>query len=701
MSGLVIGGLISWAVNVGLGVFVFSRQPRAKLHQSFGLLSLCIASWSLGSFLINVWSVSLDAKLWLLRGSYFFGVVLPPIFLWFVALVTNRSFSLKLTRTVWLISSALIIGLTTPLFIAGLRPIAPDGLLISVPGLFYYGFIVFFGSCAWIGFSRLLKETAKSAGMRRNQLQYVSLAYLIALGGGINYFLSVLHLIPFYPVDDYILVIAYGIIAYTIVRYHLMDIRIALTRGAIFVIVYGLAVALPLVIAGSTEGWLKALLGDKWWLVPYGLLAAFASVWPLLYEFFQGRAEGRLLKGQRRYQTALRTISEELIGFTEAEDLRQFVGKHVADQMQLSSAELLIQADGFVSPLPATNQLPPAIQRAIQRWFARATPSGSCLLAETLGHADVLNPQLLALKGWMDRANIAAVVPGWLRGKVVTCLLLGPKRTKDIFSQEDFEVLGALARQSALVITNLRLYEEVAEQKRMAGLGELVAAMGHEFRNVFNIISTTLCTIVPQMPEGPDKTKLTGIIEEDIPRGAFIVKAIGSCYTKMKTRELRSFFLTTLMAEALEAAREEHFAASCANLQVTTTIPSDLTLQGYATLPDLMLNLLRGIGWLTSTDPGSLTISAQSEDDHLRLQLELATSRYIRAEDLVGRTFGEPAKHGGIYFFLCRLIVTDHQGRFEATCQEHQGATFTIHLPMQQPASAATASAEERRGPSP
>ena len=261
--------------------------------------------------------------------------------------------------------------------------------------------------------------------------------------------------------------------------------------------------------------------------------------------------------------------------------------------------------------------------------------------------------------------------------------------------------MEALARQSALVITNLQLYEQLAEQKRMAGLGELVAAMGHEFRNVFNLISTALWMLVEQMPDSPAKHTIQAIVEEDIPRGALIVTAIGSYHTKMKNRELRQFSLATLIAEALETATKEHFGVSNATLQVTTSIPPNLSLQGYATLPDLALNLLRGIGWLTSAKPGSVEIAAHPEDDHMSLRLALATSAYIREEDLVGRTFGEPARHGGIYLFLCRLIVSDHRGNLDVNCQQGKGATFTLQLPLHQPLSALAASAGAIPGHSP
>jgi len=59
--------------------------------------------------------------------------------------------------------------------------------------------------CAVISFAIgafVLSKNPRSPLHRSFTLLCITLAYMIALAGGINYFCSVLNLIPFYPLDD-------------------------------------------------------------------------------------------------------------------------------------------------------------------------------------------------------------------------------------------------------------------------------------------------------------------------------------------------------------------------------------------------------------------------------------------------------------------------------------------------------------------
>ena len=76
-------------------------------------------------------------------------------------------------------------------------------------------------------------------------LSYVLIAYVIALIAGGEYFLVVLQVSNYYPVDDYILVIPFLIFTYAIVKYRLLDIKIAVTRLGLFLVIYSLVTAIP------------------------------------------------------------------------------------------------------------------------------------------------------------------------------------------------------------------------------------------------------------------------------------------------------------------------------------------------------------------------------------------------------------------------------------------------------------------------
>lgn len=147
MRPLIIGGLISWAVNLIIGLFVFFNKPKAELNRKFAFFNICIGSWSLGSFLLNTIPDKIIA-LWILRLSYLFAIFLLPTFLRLVYILIEEAMSNKMIWMSRLFSVFLILTLPSHWFIKGISILSKDGLLISSPGPVYYIFAAGFGMTA-------------------------------------------------------------------------------------------------------------------------------------------------------------------------------------------------------------------------------------------------------------------------------------------------------------------------------------------------------------------------------------------------------------------------------------------------------------------------------------------------------------------------------------------------------------------------
>ena len=91
---LIIGGVISWFVNLLMGFYVLLQNTNKKINRHFFLLNLCIGSWSAGSFLLNVITDKSVAIL-VLRVSYIFALFLLPAFTNFVDEVLQKPLSKK------------------------------------------------------------------------------------------------------------------------------------------------------------------------------------------------------------------------------------------------------------------------------------------------------------------------------------------------------------------------------------------------------------------------------------------------------------------------------------------------------------------------------------------------------------------------------------------------------------------------------
>ena len=275
-----ISGYLSFLINLFIGIFVYLKNKKNQINIFFCLFSIVIALWSVGSSLVNSIPDRSTAIL-VLRICYLFAIFLPSVYIHFIYLIAEeRNNKNKVLRIVYVLSLILFPFVFSRLFIKNLRVIEPSGFLISAPGPLYYIFIFFFGSGTYLGLKTLYKAMRNSKGDRYNQLKYVFISQLVALLAGYEYFSSVLNIKQFPPLDDYILVVYFLIMAYAITKYRLLDINIALTRAGIFVFVYTLVLGIPFGLAGWGREGLVSILGQNWFWAPMIILLVLATAGP-------------------------------------------------------------------------------------------------------------------------------------------------------------------------------------------------------------------------------------------------------------------------------------------------------------------------------------------------------------------------------------------------------------------------------------
>ena len=92
-----------------------------------------------------------------------------------------------------------------------------------------------------------------------------------------------------------------------------MDITVVVTRLGIFLSVYALVLGVPYFV------------GKKYpnnWIMSVSLMGVLATMGPLIYLFFQKKAEDKLLEEQRQYQSTLRQAS---LGMGQIKDFKKVV----------------------------------------------------------------------------------------------------------------------------------------------------------------------------------------------------------------------------------------------------------------------------------------------------------------------------------------------------------------------------------------
>ena len=254
-------GLISFVITCMLGVFIYRQNRHNPLNRFFAIFALSVGCWSVGSSLENLIQNE-TAALRALRLCYVSASFLPTFFLHFSIVLTNRRS--KYTLRLAYLASTIFAGLTfLPLFVQTLRRIEPYAFRISEPGPVYGAFVVFFSVCMTAGLWWIYLRLREVEGNERRQLRYILLSHLIAVTAGAEYFTRVFRLIPFPPVDDYILVIYFLVFAYAILRHQLFDIRVAIQRSLVYSLLIACLTALYLVMILVMERWFQGFFGYR------------------------------------------------------------------------------------------------------------------------------------------------------------------------------------------------------------------------------------------------------------------------------------------------------------------------------------------------------------------------------------------------------------------------------------------------------
>ena len=248
-----ITGLINAVISGILGVFVYFKNRRDAVNRTFAQFCLAVVVWSYGYFM---WQISMtpEGALFWSRGLMMGSIFIPITFFRFV--ITFLKILQKEKRklvTGYFLAFFLFVSNFTSLFVDRVEP-ALSFPFWPKPGIFFHFFHLMFIGYAFYFWYLLSKAYFESSGIRKVQIKYILAGSLIGfLGGATNHFLW--YGIPIPPFGNFLPALGFSLIAYAVLKHHLMNIRIILTE--IFVASIGLILLIQAWM--SDVFWTKAL----------------------------------------------------------------------------------------------------------------------------------------------------------------------------------------------------------------------------------------------------------------------------------------------------------------------------------------------------------------------------------------------------------------------------------------------------------
>jgi len=485
MSQWAISNFFTSLATLSLGIFVFFSNRKSKVNRIFCFYSLSISVWSFFTAFhafTSFKSVSLlSAKMMHL------GVPLIPILFFHFCLAILDSYNKYRNKLFvgYLISFVLIIlNFSSNLIVLRVRPKLGYQYFMD-GGIFYPFLILSFLVYTLFGLYLLLKGCFVSTGNKRNQLKYLFSGSLLGYIFGISCFLPVYDIIIFpYPIGSYGICVYVFITTYAVLKYGLMDIRVAFTRAGIFLVVYTFVLGVPFIVLYRTGSGLLAT----------SLAVVVASAGPLIYRFLQMKAEAVILAQQHNYQ---RILLRAAIGMVTEHNLKR-LSKLIVYILK-SAIRLNFTAIFILDKENSQYQLESIRGQSIIEGPNQSFNVDHPFIAYLKENREpfLLEEIPLQIRSAPDIIfKSRVVIPAFIGDKLLGFVLLGEKTNTQNYSDEDINVFKILSRQAALAIENCIFLEESKDmQQRMfaaeklASIGGMADGIAHQIKNRLNLFS--------------------------------------------------------------------------------------------------------------------------------------------------------------------------------------------------------------------
>ncbi|HOD13807.1 MAG TPA: ATP-binding protein [Spirochaetota bacterium] len=479
MTFLAVTGLLNFLGNAFLGTLVFVKNPRTLINRRFFYISAGIAIYSTGYFFWQTSTTPADALVWFM--ILFTGIVLINVtFLFYVFTMIGVLNNKKKELIVHCIISAAFIAMNfSSMLYDGLEPRFDLGFW-PVPLPLFSVYLAYWTFQLVYGFILMLVSLNRTSGRTREQIKYTIASGIIGfIGGASNWPMWYGIYLP--PYANILILVYPAVMAYAIVRYRLMEIRVVLTRTGLVIFIYALVLGVPFIIGMRTGFNFLAFLA----------MFILATLGPLIYRYLQKKTDSMLLARQREYQRILHESAVTLLREHEIDHLMRLVIYGMMRIIKVEYAGIFLEnrENGDYTLKTASSY----------DIFPEGSSFGSnhpVIRAVSARQYPVTHEDISGLAADDPLTTMHLVVPSFIDGRLLGFLVLGEKKSGLIYSEDDLRTLHILSHQAALAVENCmfseerkRTQERLYHTEKLAFIGGMAEGLAHQMRNRLNHFS--------------------------------------------------------------------------------------------------------------------------------------------------------------------------------------------------------------------
>jgi signal transduction histidine kinase len=262
-------------------------------------------------------------------------------------------------------------------------------------------------------------------------------------------------------------------VGYAILRYQLFDIRVVIRKGLVYSLLTATLTAIFLLLSLLTGYLFQALTGQQSFLVALLPALFVAALFQPARERIQTFVDRGFFRQEYEVRQTLTAFSRGLSTLRERGEVVRLVLDTVTETLGAEGAALwLLDDKGEYCPTEARLVEAFLSNGSLASWLARERRPLLLL-------PDDRSPQAQDLRG----AGGTLAVPLLAGEKLLGILTLAEKRSGDLYTQDDLDLLTTLAHSATLALENARLHEERLAILRQQ-LAQVTAAQEEERQRI-------------------------------------------------------------------------------------------------------------------------------------------------------------------------------------------------------------------------
>ena len=500
--------LLAWIaiLNLGIGFYVYRRNPAAPVNRAFAFTALTIGLWTIALAWGRFQPASFETAI---RAAFGAGSLCPFGVLLFVehfgSTGTVHKRRLRLLAVVAIALSVLsfspwmVTGVTREPY--GMRPLY--GLLH--PLLASYTVLTFA-----LAATTLAKQYQRLVGLQKIQAGHLFLAFIVpgVLAATTNVLVPLVAGTSAYnglgPVFSLIMI---AMVAHAIIRHRLMDIRIVVRRGVVYLVTLLSSAALFVILLFGSNFLLPLEHGFSVRDIVLALIVALA--FQSVKSRVQNLLDLYLYREPYDYPRTLREASRALTATIDLQELLGHVGGALTSTLRPEGMSIYLldpEDHEFRLAWSVGSGASVPIASTPSSLISTLSADRQLVFRDEIGGARPTERDRLLSD--LDGLRAEVVVPLLEENALIGFLALGAKRSGDPYFSNDADLLTTLANQAAVAVRNAQTHARVVQvneemQKVLETIESGVAAVGPRGRiTLFNRAAEQLSGTSAQAARG-------------------------------------------------------------------------------------------------------------------------------------------------------------------------------------------------------